>query len=178
MWLFFRCSGVGGTEVGGEVAASVGDEVSEPAGMFSGSNSRSGMGGDTKGRRVIRKRARRSSALSRMLVLITFSGRRYALENLKHDDASPPRLTRHLPAETHLKQQFGEPDQFKSASGPFVGRRLVAPCPSIASMRRRGKERLVLGIRVRNLREKSIMVHAHDIEYGRDYTCYDQREVQ
>lgn len=63
MWLFFRCSGVDGAEGGGDEAAKVGEEVSEPDGMFSGSNSRSGMGGATKGRRVIRSSARRRRAL-------------------------------------------------------------------------------------------------------------------
>ena len=54
-----------GIEEGGEDAASVGEDVSEPVGMFSGSNSRSGTGGVINGRRVIRRRTRRRNALNR-----------------------------------------------------------------------------------------------------------------
>ncbi len=68
MWLFFRCSGVDGIDDGGEEAAKVGEDVTEPDGTFSGSNSRSGMGEETRGRRVIRNKARRRSALKDCLV--------------------------------------------------------------------------------------------------------------
>ena len=69
MWLFLRWSGVEGKEDGGDEGAKVGEEVSEPAGRFSGSNSRSGIGGDTNGRRVIRSRTIRRSALTHGLVM-------------------------------------------------------------------------------------------------------------
>lgn len=70
-WLFLRCSGVDGIDEGGEDAARVGEDVSEPTGMFSGSNSRSGMGGEINGRRVIRNKTRRSNALGDGQVLAT-----------------------------------------------------------------------------------------------------------
>ena len=75
-WLFLRWSGVDGRDDGGELAANVGDEVSEPAGMLSGSNSRSGMGGESNGRRVIRSKASRSNAL-RENVCIRYAYERY-----------------------------------------------------------------------------------------------------
>ena len=63
-WLFLRCSGVDGRDDGGEVAANVGEvDASESAGRFSGSNSRSGIGGESSGRRVMRSKARRSTVL-------------------------------------------------------------------------------------------------------------------
>ena len=65
-WLFLRCSGVDGIEGGGEDAARVGEDVSEPTGMFSGSNSRSGTIGEINGRRVIRSKRRRRRALAKV----------------------------------------------------------------------------------------------------------------
>lgn len=35
MWLFLRCSGVESTDEGGDEGASVGEDVSDPDGMFS-----------------------------------------------------------------------------------------------------------------------------------------------
>ena len=105
MWLFLRWSGVDGTEEGGEDAARVGEDVSEPAGMFSGSNSRSGMGGEIRGRRVIRNKARRSNALNRKLEHgARVSSSRNALQDLKRDDAPPARPMRHLPTQPHLEK--------------------------------------------------------------------------
>lgn len=65
IWLFLRCSGVDSTESGGEEGASVGEDVSDPPGIFSGSNSRSGIGDDSRGRRVIRSNKSRNSALEK-----------------------------------------------------------------------------------------------------------------
>jgi len=63
MWLFFKWSGV---EIGdGESEeTSVGDEVSESRDdKLEGSKSRSGIGGETSGLRVILRRIRRRTAL-------------------------------------------------------------------------------------------------------------------
>lgn len=48
---------------GGEDGAKVGEEVSDAGGRSDGSKSRSGIGGESNGRRVIRNRSIRSSAL-------------------------------------------------------------------------------------------------------------------
>ena len=62
-WLFRRCSGVDGIEGGGDEGAKVGEDVSESSGSIDGSKSRSGIGGDKSGRRVIRRSTRRKAAL-------------------------------------------------------------------------------------------------------------------
>lgn len=64
-WLFLRWSGVAGGDEGGEEGASVGDDDTDgdANGMEAGSNSRSGMGGDSNGRRVILSMNRRRTAL-------------------------------------------------------------------------------------------------------------------
>lgn len=61
--MFLRCSGVVGGEDAGEDGASVGDDALEGGGSAAGSKSRSGIGGDKRGLRVIRKRIIRSVAL-------------------------------------------------------------------------------------------------------------------
>jgi hypothetical protein len=62
-WLFLRWSGVDGMEGGAEEGASVGEAISEPSGSIEGSKSRSGMGGERSGRRVIRKSTSRRNVL-------------------------------------------------------------------------------------------------------------------
>ena len=65
-WLFRKCSGVDGSELGGEDGASVGEvatsELSDE-GSWAGSKSRSGMGGESSGRRVMRRMSKRRVAL-------------------------------------------------------------------------------------------------------------------
>lgn len=63
MRLFLRCSGVSGKEDGSEEEASVG-ELSVEGGNVVGSISRSGIGGDIVGLRVMRRSMRRRIALS------------------------------------------------------------------------------------------------------------------
>lgn len=55
-WLFRKCSGVPGGDDPSEDGTRVGDDPVEGGGKVSGSMSRSGIGGDINGRRVIRKR--------------------------------------------------------------------------------------------------------------------------
>lgn len=62
-WLFFRWSGVCGGDKEGEEGARVGDEELEGGGRDAISKSLSGTGGPTKGRLVIRRRAKRKIAL-------------------------------------------------------------------------------------------------------------------
>jgi hypothetical protein len=62
-WLFRKCSGVAGGDEPKEDETRVGDEWVEDGGKFSGSMSRSGIGGDTNGRRVIFKSINLSTAL-------------------------------------------------------------------------------------------------------------------
>lgn len=66
MWLFLRCSGVAGGEEDGDDGASVGDDAFDEGGNEVGSKSRSGIGGDSKGLRVIWSRRRRRIALIRI----------------------------------------------------------------------------------------------------------------
>lgn len=89
MWLFLRCSGVESTDEGGDEGASVGEDVSDPDGMFSGSNSRSGSEGSSRGRRVIRSSTSRSSALENGPVMPYFRGLRYVLYGFENDNAPP-----------------------------------------------------------------------------------------
>jgi hypothetical protein len=63
MWLFLRCSGVAGGELGGEDGASVGEELFEGRGNAPGSKSLSGIGGESNGLRVVRTRKSRRIAL-------------------------------------------------------------------------------------------------------------------
>lgn len=64
MWLFLRCSGVDNVDGGELDGTSVDDEVSESrGGRLEGSKSRSGIGGDTKGLRVILRSTMRKTAL-------------------------------------------------------------------------------------------------------------------
>lgn len=62
-WLFRKCSGVPGGDEPNEDGTRVGDERVEGGGKLSGSMSRSGIGGDINGRRVIRKRVNLSTTL-------------------------------------------------------------------------------------------------------------------
>ena len=62
-WLFSRCSGVPGGDEPNEDGTRVGDDWVEGGGKLSGSMSRSGIGGDINGRRVIRKRVNLSMTL-------------------------------------------------------------------------------------------------------------------
>ena len=62
--MFFRWSGVWGGDEEGEEGARVGDEELEEGGRDAISKSLSGTGGPTKGRLVIRKRAKRKIALA------------------------------------------------------------------------------------------------------------------
>lgn len=61
--MFLRCSGVSGGDEGGDEGARVGEDVLDGGGKLAGSMSRSGIGGDKIGRRVMRRRAKRSIAL-------------------------------------------------------------------------------------------------------------------
>ena len=63
-WLFLRCSGVAGGEEVGEDGASVGDDVLDCGGNGIGSKSRSGMGGESKGRLVTLSKTVRRSTLN------------------------------------------------------------------------------------------------------------------
>jgi hypothetical protein len=64
MWLFLRWSGVRGGEPGAEEGARVGElDTDDVSGNAEGSNSRSGMGGEASGRRVVRRISNRSIAL-------------------------------------------------------------------------------------------------------------------
>ena len=62
-WLFRKCSGVPGGDEPKEDETRVGDEWVERGVRHSGSISRSGIGGDINGRRVMRKRINLSMTL-------------------------------------------------------------------------------------------------------------------
>ena len=64
-----------GIELGREVGARVGEEVSdsEDGGNRDGSKSRSGIGGESSGRRVMRNNSRRSTALKKRMLVMTRS---------------------------------------------------------------------------------------------------------
>lgn len=62
-WLFRKCSGVPGGDEPKEDGARVGEEWVEGGGKLSGSMSRSGIGGDINGRRVMLKSINLSTAL-------------------------------------------------------------------------------------------------------------------
>lgn len=63
--LFLRWSGVGGGDDEGVVGASVGEEWMDDGSKEAGSISRSGMGGDNNGLRVILRRVNRSITLDK-----------------------------------------------------------------------------------------------------------------
>ena len=63
MWLFLRWSGVLGGEFEADEGARVGEEVTDEGGRAVGSISRSGMGGETNGLRVMRRSTNRKIAL-------------------------------------------------------------------------------------------------------------------
>lgn len=86
--MFFRCSGVTVGDNGGEEGASVGDDDTEDGGIAEGSNSRSGIGGVTKGLRVNLRSRRRSTALqvlSHELFLLHDLSLGNSLYHLNHD---------------------------------------------------------------------------------------------
>ncbi len=167
--MFLRCSGVDSTEDGGDEGASVGEDVSDPDGMFSGSNSRSGSEGSSSGRRVIRSRTSRSSALENGPVMPYFRELGHVLYGLENDYPPPTGVSRHLATQAYLDKQLREADELERTGSPFVPRVLIAPRSSVSRMRRGGDQWLVLGIRLRDFREERIMVHAHDIEKCGDY---------
>lgn len=157
------------TDEGGDEGASVGEDVSDPDGMFSGSNSRSGSEGSSSGRRVIRSNTSRSSALENGPVMPYFRGLRHVLYGLENDDAPPTSVARNLAAQAHLDEQLGEADELERTGSPFVPRVLAAPRSSVSRMRGSGDQRLVLGICLRDFGQERIVVHAHDIEKCGDY---------
>jgi hypothetical protein len=64
--LFLRCSGVAGGDEEGEEGVRVGVDALDGSGSEAGSKSRSGIGGESKGRLVIRNKRRRRIALTEM----------------------------------------------------------------------------------------------------------------
>ena len=140
-------------EGGSDEGASVGEDTSEPSGSIEGSKSRSGMGGERSGRRVIRRSTSRRNALdSRLFHSRSLSG--YGLlGNFNEHDAAPSRFRGHLPPQTHLDQKLHELDELECTSCPFVVGVPLAPSSSIFGMQRRRNERLQLGIGLDYLRK-------------------------
>lgn len=62
-WLFRKWSGVLGEELEGDEGARVGEDVVDEGDRAVGSISRSGIGGETSGRRVMRRSTNRNIAL-------------------------------------------------------------------------------------------------------------------
>lgn len=91
-----------GGEDDGEEATRVGEDVVEGGGRLAGSMSLSGIGGDKMGRRVIRRRAKRSMALKRNIQLISVSApheaKRNILDGFEQDNTPPPALLREPPS--------------------------------------------------------------------------------
>lgn len=92
-----------------------------------------------------------------------------ALDNFEYHNTTPSRLIRGRPPQAHLNEQLDELDQLQYACGPLVAAVLLAPGPRIASMWRRGYQRLMLRIRLHNPRQQRIMIETGHIEQGGDY---------
>ena len=152
------------------MAASVGDDVSDPAGMLSGSNSRSGMGGESRGRRVMRSKASRRHALKRRSGNCLYTRVWHALYHFKQDYAPPTSLLRHLAAQSHLEQELGEANQLQSAGEPLVAGILVTPSSGVARVGSGGEDGFVLRIGLADFGEKCVVVHAHDVQRCRNCT--------
>lgn len=121
--MFFRCSGVTVGDNGGEEGASVGDDDTEDGGIAEGSNSRSGIGGVTKGLRVNLRSRRRSTALqvlSHELFLLHDLSLGNSLYHLNHDYTPPFNFTRDFSTQAHFNDELGESYCFEGTRSPFV----------------------------------------------------------
>lgn len=129
-----------------------------------GSKSRSGMGGEIKGRCVTFNKRRRSDALKRIIRmkgLAKWEIRR--LDHFEKNDRSPSKFLGNFSSQRHFHHKLGESYYLKCTSRPLVKHVFVGPCSCEARMQGCGDKGAVRGITFNNACQKSIMIHAHDI---------------
>ena len=168
--MFLKCSGVDGSDVGGEDGARVGDGASSASsGRAEGSKSRSGMRGDINGLFVILSRMRRKKALCRKVnASHMLTGKGSVLDKLNEYNAPPSRLHRDPPPQAHFDQQFKIADELERTGDPFVQGALLGPSAGVAGVERGRNEGAVLGVGLDKLGKERVVVHAHGVEQGGD----------
>ena len=179
--MFFRWSGVWGGDEEGEEGARVGVEELEGGGRDPISISLSGTGGSTKGRLVIRRRAKRKIALvvlgQRLGSDANENGAHIKAKNIleafdkNHD--SPPGPIGSFPPQAHFDQQLEVAKDFESSCKPIVSRVLLSPCAGISRVRRRWDQGFVLGIRLHDSVQQSVMVQAGRVQQRSHWGEYE-----
>jgi len=114
---------VAGGEDAGDDGASVGEEVVDGNETEVRSKSRSGIGGDSNGRRVVRRRSRRRRVLLKAKHYKLFMTRvllQDALDDLNEHNAPHSELGGDLASQTHLDNKLGKSNYFQASSSPFI----------------------------------------------------------